>query len=65
MHPPAIVLTAFGNLETAISLVHDLGAFWFLEKPLQPGALPAAAGARRGPAANSRSTTRRWKRKTE
>jgi len=37
--PPAIVLTAFGNLETAISLVHDLGAFWFLEKPLQPGAL--------------------------
>jgi len=37
--PPAIVLTAFGNLETAIALVHDLGAFWFLEKPLQPGAL--------------------------
>ncbi len=37
--PPAIVLTAFGNLETAIALVHDLGAFWFLEKPLQPDAL--------------------------
>lgn len=37
--PPAIVLTAFGNLETAVALVHDLGAFWFLEKPLQPGAL--------------------------
>jgi DNA-binding NtrC family response regulator len=37
--PPAIVLTAFGNLETAIGLVHDLGAFWFLEKPLQPDAL--------------------------
>lgn len=37
--PPAIVLTAFGNLETAIGLVHDLGAFWFLEKPLQADAL--------------------------
>jgi DNA-binding NtrC family response regulator len=37
--PPAIVLTAFGNLETALSLVKDLGAFWFLEKPLQPPAL--------------------------
>jgi DNA-binding NtrC family response regulator len=36
---PAIVLTAFGNLETAIEMVHDLGAFWFLEKPLQPGAM--------------------------
>jgi DNA-binding NtrC family response regulator len=37
--PPAIVLTAFGSLETAVGLVHDLGAFWFLEKPLQPEAL--------------------------
>ena len=37
--PPAIVLTAFGSLETAINLVHDLGAFWFLEKPLEPAAL--------------------------
>jgi DNA-binding NtrC family response regulator len=37
--PPVIVLTAFGNLETAISTVHDLGAFWFLEKPFQPQAL--------------------------
>lgn len=37
--PPAIVLTAFGNIETAIRMVHDLGAFWFLEKPLQTGAL--------------------------
>ncbi len=37
--PPAIMLTAFGSLETAIQMVHDLGAFWFLEKPLQPGAL--------------------------
>jgi DNA-binding NtrC family response regulator len=37
--PAAIVLTAFGNLETAVAMVHDLGAFWFLEKPLQPAAL--------------------------
>ncbi len=36
---PAIVLTAFGNIETAIATTHDLGAFWFLEKPIQPGAL--------------------------
>src|SRR5215204_4506146 len=37
--PPAIVLTAFGNIETAIATIHDLGAFWFLEKPIQPAAL--------------------------
>ena len=37
--PPAIVLTAFGNIETAVQTMHDLGAFWFLEKPIQPGAL--------------------------
>jgi DNA-binding NtrC family response regulator len=37
--PPAIVQTAFGNLETAISTIHDLGAFWFLEKPVQSQAL--------------------------
>lgn len=37
--PPAIVLTAFGNLETAVATIHDLGAFWFLEKPIQPNAL--------------------------
>ncbi len=43
--PPAIVLTAFGNIETAIQTIHDLGAFWFLEKPIQPAAgmrIPAA-----------------------
>ncbi len=39
-NPPAsIVLTAFGNLETAISTIHDLGAFWCLEKPVQSQAL--------------------------
>ncbi len=37
--PTAIVLTAFGNIETAIETIHDLGAFWFLEKPIQPNAL--------------------------
>ena len=37
--PPAIVQTAFGNLETAVATVHDLGAFWFLEKPVQSQAL--------------------------
>ena len=37
--PPSIVLTAFGNIETAIQTIHDLGAFWFMEKPIQPPAL--------------------------
>ena len=37
--PPTIVLTAFGNTETAVQTVHDLGAFWFLEKPIQPSVL--------------------------
>jgi DNA-binding NtrC family response regulator len=37
--PPVIVLTAYGNLETAVKTVHELGAYWFLEKPIQPGAL--------------------------
>src|SRR3984957_18926757 len=37
--PPSIVLTAHGNLETAVSTINDLGAFWFLEKPVQSAAL--------------------------
>lgn len=36
---PVIVTTAFGNIETAVSTIHDLGAFWFLEKPIQPSVL--------------------------
>src|SRR5882724_10516133 len=36
---PAIVLTGFGSIDQAISIVHDLQAFWFLEKPIQPGVL--------------------------
>ena len=31
---PTIVLTGFGSPEQAISVVHDLKAFWFLEKPV-------------------------------
>jgi len=37
--PPTIVLTAFGNIETAVKTVHEMGAYWFLEKPLQPATL--------------------------
>ena len=44
--PPTIVLTAFGNTETAVQTVHDLGAFWFLEKPIQPSVSEISAGAR-------------------
>jgi DNA-binding NtrC family response regulator len=35
---PAIALTAFGSMEKALSAVHDLKAFWFLEKPVEPRA---------------------------
>ncbi len=38
---PTIVQTAFGNIEKAIAIVHDLKAFWFLEKPVQPSVLRA------------------------
>jgi DNA-binding NtrC family response regulator len=37
--PPTIVLTAFGNIETAVRTVHELGAYWFLEKPIQAASL--------------------------
>jgi DNA-binding NtrC family response regulator len=36
---PTIILTAMGSVDHAISVVHDLKAFWFLEKPVQPGVL--------------------------
>jgi DNA-binding NtrC family response regulator len=32
---PTIVLTGFGSIDHAISVVHELKAFWFLEKPVQ------------------------------
>ena len=35
---PAIALTGFGSMEKALSVVQDLGAFWFLEKPVEPRA---------------------------
>ncbi|HUI77415.1 MAG TPA: sigma-54 dependent transcriptional regulator [Bryobacteraceae bacterium] len=36
---PTVVLTAFGSIDKAISFVHDLKAFWFIEKPVQPAIL--------------------------
>jgi DNA-binding NtrC family response regulator len=35
---PTIALTGFGSMEKALSVVHDLKAFWFLEKPVEPRA---------------------------
>ena len=40
-YTPAIVLTGFGTIDQAVSVVHDLKAFWFLEKPVQPAILKA------------------------
>ncbi|HZT30424.1 MAG TPA: sigma-54 dependent transcriptional regulator [Bryobacteraceae bacterium] len=34
--PPTIVLTAFGDIETAVRTVHELGAYWYQEKPVKP-----------------------------
>src|SRR6266704_7031459 len=39
--PPTIVLTAYGSMDSAVKTVHELGAFWFLEKPIQASALEA------------------------
>jgi DNA-binding NtrC family response regulator len=36
---PAIVLTGLGSIDRAISIVHDLRAFWFLEKPANQAVL--------------------------
>ena len=36
---PTIVLTGFGNIDHAVSIVHELHAFWFLEKPTKPAIL--------------------------
>ena len=35
---PAIALTGFGSMDKALSAVHDLKAFWYLEKPVDPRA---------------------------
>lgn len=37
--PPTIVLSAYGSLDAALSVVHGYGGFWFLEKPVVPSAL--------------------------
>jgi DNA-binding NtrC family response regulator len=34
--PPTIVLTAYGSVDTAVRTVHELGAYWYAEKPIQP-----------------------------
>jgi len=36
---PAIVLTGYGSMEKALRVVHELNAFWFLEKPVDPRSL--------------------------
>jgi DNA-binding NtrC family response regulator len=36
---PSVVLTGFGSIDHAVSIVHELRAFWFLEKPAQPAIL--------------------------
>jgi DNA-binding NtrC family response regulator len=59
--PPTIVLTAFGNVETAVRTVHELGAYWFLEKPIQPGSLEVLirrAGTHAGLRAEKRNLER-------
>src|SRR4051794_32725624 len=38
---PAIVLTGCGTIGQAVSVVHDLQAFWFLDKPVEPAVLRA------------------------
>ena len=37
--PPTILMTAFGSLEKALKTIHELGGFWFLEKPIDVTAL--------------------------
>jgi DNA-binding NtrC family response regulator len=39
--PAVIVLTGFGSLDTAVTTVHEYGAFWFVEKPIRPRAFRA------------------------
>src|SRR5580704_624903 len=58
---PTIVLTAFGNIEKAVQTVHELGAYWFLDKPIQPGVLEVLirrAGSHAGLLADKRNLER-------
>jgi DNA-binding NtrC family response regulator len=43
---PAIAITGFGSMDKALTAVHDLKAFWFLEKPVEPR---ASSGSRHPP----------------
>ena len=36
---PAVVLTGMGSIREALAIIHDLRAFWFLEKPAQQAIL--------------------------
>src|SRR6185437_14185376 len=36
---PAVVLTGLGSIREAMAIVHDLRAFWFLDKPAQQAVL--------------------------
>ena len=59
--PPTIVLTAYGNMDTAVKTVHELGAYWFLEKPIQSGSLEVLirrAGSHAGLRAENRNLER-------
>ena len=59
--PPTVVLTAYGSLEAAVKTVHELGAYWFLEKPVQAAALEALirrAGSHAGLRAEKRNLER-------
>ncbi len=59
--PPTIVLTAYGSVETAVKTVRELGAFWFLEKPIAPGGLEVLirrAGSHAGLTAEKRNLER-------
>ncbi len=37
--PPTLVLTAYGSIDLAVATVHELGVFWFLEKPVDAQSL--------------------------
>src|SRR3984893_1557713 len=59
--PPTIVLTGFGNIETAVKTVHELGDYWFLEKPIQTATLEVLlrrAGSHAGLRAENRNLER-------
>ena len=59
--PPTIVLTAFGSIEKAVQTVHELGAYWYLDKPYQAAVLKvliSRAGSHAGLLADKRNLER-------